>query len=119
LAVLKNLAHYDFASKDQKVMSFTDNRQDAALQAGHFNDFMSIIRIRSAINSALEVNQELDFTNISQEVFIALNLGSAGIHCNERAEGNFVDTSAKYVFANLADLVRFPTVVKIARFVIS
>lgn len=38
----------------RKLLSFTDNRQDAALQAGHFNDFVFVTLIRSAILSALK-----------------------------------------------------------------
>src|SRR5262249_46206962 len=32
----------------QKVLGFSDNRQDAALQAGHFNDFVFISLLRGA-----------------------------------------------------------------------
>ena len=34
-------------------MSFTDNRQDASLQAGHFNDFIQVVQLRSAIEKVL------------------------------------------------------------------
>lgn len=33
----------------RKLLSFTDNRQDAALQAGHFNDFLFVSLLRGAI----------------------------------------------------------------------
>src|SRR6202022_1994522 len=33
----------------RKRLGFTDNRQDAALQAGHFNDFVFVTRLRAAI----------------------------------------------------------------------
>jgi len=35
----------------KKLLSFTDNRQDASLQAGHFNDFVEIGLLRSALIS--------------------------------------------------------------------
>jgi hypothetical protein len=38
----------------QKVLGFSDNRQDAALQAGHFNDFVFVSLLRGAILAALE-----------------------------------------------------------------
>jgi len=38
--------------KARKLLSFTDNRQDASLQAGHFNDFVEIGLLRSAIYKA-------------------------------------------------------------------
>jgi len=37
----------------QKVLSFTDNRQDAALQSGHFNDFIQIGLLRAALYRAV------------------------------------------------------------------
>jgi len=40
--------------KEQKLMSFTDNRQDASLQAGHFNDFIQVVHLRSAIEKVLK-----------------------------------------------------------------
>src|SRR5690606_28864026 len=33
----------------RKLLAFTDNRQDAALQAGHFNDFIFVTLLRGAI----------------------------------------------------------------------
>ena len=36
-------------SKARKLLSFTDNRQDASLQAGHFNDFIEVTMLRSAL----------------------------------------------------------------------
>ena len=38
---------------NRKVLGFTDNRQDAALQAGHFNDFVFVSVLRAAVYSAL------------------------------------------------------------------
>ncbi|HXF07868.1 MAG TPA: DEAD/DEAH box helicase [Candidatus Acidoferrales bacterium] len=43
----------DFAPHTRKLLAFTDNRQDAALQAGHFNDFIFVSLIRSAFWGAL------------------------------------------------------------------
>lgn len=37
----------------RKLLAFTDNRQDAALQAGHFNDFVFVCLLRAAIFEAL------------------------------------------------------------------
>ncbi|MYN68493.1 MAG: DEAD/DEAH box helicase [Acidobacteria bacterium] len=36
----------------RKLLSFTDNRQDASLQAGHFNDFVQVALLRSALYAA-------------------------------------------------------------------
>lgn len=37
----------------RKILGFTDNRQDAALQAGHFNDFLFVSLLRGAILRAV------------------------------------------------------------------
>jgi len=37
----------------RKLLSFTDNRQDAALQAGHFNDFLFVSLLRGGILRAV------------------------------------------------------------------
>lgn len=39
----------------RKLLGFTDNRQDAALQAGHFNDFLFVSLVRATFLGALEV----------------------------------------------------------------
>jgi len=58
----------------QKLLSFTDNRQDASLQAGHFNDFIKVGQLRAAITKALQNNESLDYSNIAEKVFEALNI---------------------------------------------
>ncbi|MCI0356280.1 MAG: hypothetical protein L0099_14755, partial [Acidobacteria bacterium] len=37
----------DLQAEARKLLSFTDNRQDASLQAGHFNDFAQVALLRS------------------------------------------------------------------------
>ena len=39
----------------RKLLGFTDNRQDAALQAGHFNDFLFVSLVRAAFLGALDM----------------------------------------------------------------
>ncbi len=38
----------------RKLLGFTDNRQDAALQAGHFNDFLFVSLLRAGFLAALD-----------------------------------------------------------------
>ncbi len=47
----------------RKVLGFTDNRQDAALQAGHFNDFIFISLLRGSVLAALEAAGEAGLTD--------------------------------------------------------
>lgn len=61
--------------KEQKLMSFTDNRQDASLQAGHFNDFIQVVHLRSAIEKVLNIsNDPLKFSDLIFKVQETLNL---------------------------------------------
>jgi len=61
--------------KEQKLMSFTDNRQDASLQAGHFNDFIQVVHLRSAIEKVLRTSEEpLKISDLIFKVQEALNL---------------------------------------------
>ena len=62
-------------SSDRKLMTFVDARQDAALQAGHFNDFVRIGKIRSAIwNAVTNSDEPIGYDRIARLVFEALNL---------------------------------------------
>jgi superfamily II DNA/RNA helicase len=73
-AVLKHLSRYGFEEDQQKLLSFTDNRQDAALQSGHFNDYIRVVRLRAATCKATQERGELDHSGIDQAIFSALNL---------------------------------------------
>ena len=57
LALLRH-AQQTRAARD-KLLTFTDNRQDASLQAGHFNDFAQVALLRSALCAALREKGEL------------------------------------------------------------
>jgi Lhr-like helicase len=59
------------AARD-KLLTFTDNRQDASLQAGHFNDFIHLAVLRSALVSALKKHGSLTHDRIAQEVVAEL-----------------------------------------------
>jgi len=73
-STLNQLADSGFKVKDQKILSFTDNRQDAALQSGHFNDTLKVIEFRSAVYRALDKDLKLDFSNMGQAIFDALGM---------------------------------------------
>jgi ATP-dependent helicase YprA (DUF1998 family)/very-short-patch-repair endonuclease len=52
LSAIRHLRQTDLAATAHKMLSFTDNRQDASLQAGHFNDFVEIGMLRAALHRA-------------------------------------------------------------------
>ncbi len=58
----------------RKLLAFTDNRQDAALQAGHFNDFIFVSMLRGAILSAIKDAGEdgLDEPKFGERIQVAL-----------------------------------------------
>ena len=59
----------------RKLLSFTDNRQDASLQAGHFNDFVQVTLLRSALWQAVAVSPSgLRHDELPQRVFDELAL---------------------------------------------
>ena len=59
-----------------KLLSFTDNRQDASLQAGHFNDFVEVGLLRAALYKAVQAagREGLRHDVLIQRVFDALAL---------------------------------------------
>lgn len=59
---------------EAKLLSFTDNRQDASLQAGHLNDFVQVAQLRAAMVAALDEHGELTVANIGRRLFDALDL---------------------------------------------
>ncbi len=60
----------------RKLLSFTDNRQDASLQAGHFNDLVDIGLLRGALYRAVRDAGDEGLTHdiLAERVFEALNL---------------------------------------------
>ena len=54
-SVLRSLRSPDVKLPDEarKLLTFVDNRQDASLQAGHFNDFALVVQLRSALYRAM------------------------------------------------------------------
>jgi superfamily II DNA/RNA helicase len=75
--------------KEQKLMSFTDNRQDASLQAGHFNDFIQVVHLRSAIEKVLKNSEEpLKISDLIFKVQDALKLPEAEYAINPAPNPN-------------------------------
>ena len=66
----------DLKPEAQKLLSFTDNRQDASLQAGHFNDFAQVALLRSALYKATRDSGAagLAHGDLSRSVFGAMQL---------------------------------------------
>jgi len=65
-----------------KLLSFTDNRQDASLQSGHFNDFVHVSLLRCALYAALLQEQELTFDRVARETVLSCGLSIRDIARN-------------------------------------
>jgi Lhr-like helicase/very-short-patch-repair endonuclease len=75
ISALRYLYEEDDQLKDEakKVLGFTDNRQDAALQVGHFNDFLQVMLLRAALLASVErAGGRLSEAEIADAVFKSL-----------------------------------------------
>lgn len=64
----------------RKLLGFSDNRQDAALQAGHFNDFIFLLTLRAGLISALQSsNGRLAEADLPNAVFTALGFAKTDL----------------------------------------
>ena len=114
-SILNRLRDGGHSPRDQKLLSFTDNRQDAALQAGHFNDFVQVVRLRAGIRQALEAaaGRILDYATLGEAIFKSLSLPFRD-YGNRDAEPELAPVKRKYeealqdylFFRALADLRR-------------
>ncbi len=71
----------------RKVLSFTDNRQDASLQAGHLNDFVQVVLLRGALVRALKQEGSLTLDRLGAAIFTALNLSAQDYMRDARESG--------------------------------
>ena len=79
LSVLRQLLNFpseELPNNARKLLAFSDNRQDASLQAGHFNDFMRVLQLRAALVAALQAqpDRELSLETLAMETEKALRL---------------------------------------------
>ena len=114
-SILNRLRDGGHPTRDQKLLSFTDNRQDAALQAGHFNDFVQVVRLRAGIRQALKAAAGgiLDYATLGEAIFKSLSLPFRD-YGNRDTEPELAPVKRKYeealqdylFFRALADLRR-------------
>ena len=87
----------------RKLLTFVDNRQDASLQAGHFNDFVQVMLLRGALyRAAVRAGED----GLSEEDIPARVTTALGLAVNEyaREPGEEVGM-AKRTAAALRDVV--------------
>ncbi len=86
----------------RKVLSFTDNRQDASLQAGHLNDFVQVVLLRGALVRALHQEGALTLDRLGAAIFTALNL-SAQEYMREPRESGPGSDNARHAMMDLLE----------------
>jgi ATP-dependent helicase YprA (DUF1998 family)/very-short-patch-repair endonuclease len=76
LSAIRSLRRSSLPERARKLLSFTDNRQDASLQAGHFNDFIETTLLRSALYHAVNNagSAGVSYDELTGKVFDALKL---------------------------------------------
>ena len=89
LASMKYLIGTDLDEPTKKLLAFTDNRQDASLQAGHFNDFIQILMLRGALLAAILKSNDKYLTDdvLTQQVLSHLNLDATDYAVNPDTKG--------------------------------
>jgi|LSQX01.2.fsa_nt_gb ATP-dependent helicase YprA (DUF1998 family) len=76
LSAVRHIRNMELPPEARKLLSFTDNRQDASLQSGHFNDFIQVGLLRGALFHALsqKSGEGVRHSELTQLVFESLNL---------------------------------------------
>ncbi|HUU97470.1 MAG TPA: DEAD/DEAH box helicase, partial [Phycisphaerae bacterium] len=88
-----------------KLLSFTDNRQDASLQAGHFNDFVHVSLLRCSLYSALAREHELTFDRVARAVTTSCGLALQDIARNPELDPQ--SPAAQDVWRVFTDLTEY------------
>ncbi|XRQ09279.1 DEAD/DEAH box helicase [Actinomadura welshii] len=81
---LQAMPEEELPGNARKLLTFVDNRQDASLQAGHFNDFAQVAQLRGALYQAAlaEGDEGLHHENVAQAVTAQLHLDHADYALN-------------------------------------
>ncbi|MBC6448079.1 DEAD/DEAH box helicase [Actinokineospora sp. HBU206404] len=88
----------------RKLLSFADNRQDASLQAGHFNDFIQVTQLRGALYQAIK-NEPSGVSHEVIEQRVTDALGLTLVDFAKNPEARF--TAEKRAWEALRRLVGF------------
>ncbi|MFI6699981.1 protein kinase [Streptomyces sp. NPDC050509] len=102
---LKSVPEEALDKEARKLLTFVDNRQDASLQAGHFNDFVQITQLRGALyRAALDSGEEgLRHEELASAVTNALAIDLA--ECT--GEPDLAPALARNAARTLRDVVAF------------
>ncbi len=88
-----------------KLLTFTDSRQDASLQAGHFNDFVQMAVLRSGLYAALAQHGRLGFDTLARETVRHMGLELRDIAQNPALDPK--SSLAQEVWKTFQDLTEY------------
>ncbi|MER0241223.1 DEAD/DEAH box helicase [Streptomyces sp. HSW2009] len=73
---LKSIPKSELDKDARKLLTFVDNRQDASLQSGHFNDFVMVTQLRGALYRAMVAagDKGLRWKRLGEDVVAAMGL---------------------------------------------
>ncbi len=94
LAAMRHLLRDETLPRSaKKLLGFTDNRQDASLQAGHLNDFVMILLLRGALLAALRNQPDGVLTDdtLTHRVLESLRLSPSDYASSPEAKGAKAD----------------------------
>ncbi|PSR66845.1 DEAD/DEAH box helicase [Nocardia sp. MDA0666] len=103
---LSEIAPEALDRRARKLLTFVDNRQDASLQAGHFNDFVQITQLRAALYEATRTAGE---EGIRHEELAARVTDTLGLRVTDYAgaEVDLPPSLARNAAKTLRDVVAF------------
>ncbi|WP_338071044.1 protein kinase domain-containing protein [Actinomadura bangladeshensis] len=102
---LRAVPEQALGAEARKLLTFVDNRQDASLQAGHFNDFVQITQLRGALyRAAVEAGEE----GINHEDLASKVVGALGLEVADYTGSSDLPPSmARNAARTLRDVVAF------------
>ncbi|SCK47805.1 Helicase conserved C-terminal domain-containing protein [Streptomyces sp. WMMB 714] len=102
---LKSVPEGALGKDARKLLTFVDNRQDASLQAGHFNDFVQITQLRGALyRAAADAGDEgIHHEELASAVTRALALDPA----DYTGESDLPPSLARNAAKTLRDVIAF------------
>ena len=103
LSSVRHVREADSPKAAQKLLSFTDNRQDASLQAGHLNDFIDVSILRGALYKALQNAGEtgIQHETLTRKVFENLHLSFDEYACNPEARKGVAKQNTEIAFCDV------------------
>lgn len=102
---LKSVPAEALLPEARKLLTFVDNRQDASLQAGHFNDFVQVVELRGGLYRALVESGDEGLSHESLASSVAHALGLAPAEYTK--SGNIAPSLARLAASTLREVIAF------------